>query len=355
VAERSARRARIERLLEAARILAHSGNFSGQAWRAAALTHSGLSQAGVELAIERCLERRVSDAELTLLLAGTPEAPHAHVLLSANVFVAALRAIAIGLAASERVSVRASRRDPGLANALHELTPGLFEIVPELAPAAGDRVWAYGADATLASLRASLPAGVWLHAHGHGFGAVVVEERDGRDPLAEARAIALDTLLFDQRGCLSPRVVCVRGSESAARELAEALAAELGKLELEVAPGPRSPPELAEARRWHDAAAYAFELFAAGSGLVSFSATGELSLPPVGRNLHVVGVSDPLRTLAPFHQHLTCVGVSASAELESQLRSALGGARFASLGEMQRPPLDGPVDRRHGPDGERSG
>jgi hypothetical protein len=348
MAETAERRARVEQLLAAARMLAKPENAEGRALRGRLLETTGLSEAGIELGIARSLETAPSAAELDALLDSTPESPRAHVLLSANVFVAALRAIAIGVASSERVQVRASRRDPALAAALHALVPNSFELTAELAPAPGEHFWSYGSDETLATLRKSLPPGVWFHEHGHGIGAVVADARTWAS--ADARAIALDTVLFDQRGCLSPRVVCVVGGREQAQSIAQAVAGELKALELELPPGPKSVEEAAEARQNRDAAAYAFELFDAGSGWVSLAP--EIVIPAAGRNLHVVPTTDAARALLPYSKHLTCIGTNAPPALLAELQDTFSGVRLTALGDMQRPPLDGPVDRRHGPRGE---
>lgn len=343
----SARRARVARLVEAARVLGNPQTDAGRSLRRRLLETSGLSAANIELGLTRCLEIEPVDEHLQALLASTPEAPHAHVRLSGNVFVAALRAIVIGLASSAQVSVRASRRDPALAEALQTLAPQLFELTTQLAPKPGDHFWSYGSDATLAEVKASLPSGVWFHHHGSGFGAAVV---DASALTAEqTRELALDSALFDQRGCLSPRVVCVIGSHEQALDVAKDLATELTALERELPPGPQDAAQAADARRDRDAAAYAFELFSAGSGWVSFAP--ELVVPPAGRNLHVSATPDPLRALTPFIQHITCIGTNADS-LAGQLRHTFGGARLVALGDMQRPPLDGPVDRRLDPRGE---
>ncbi|HVJ15452.1 MAG TPA: hypothetical protein VM686_08425, partial [Polyangiaceae bacterium] len=55
---------------------------------------------------------------------------------------------------------------------------------------------------------------------------------------------------------------------------------------------------------------------------------------------------DPARALAAFAPHLTCVSVSDGSSHREQLRAAFPGARLCALGEMQTPPLDGPVDLR---------
>lgn len=350
MAETGERRTRVERLLEAARVVADADSDAGRALRSQLLQTSGLSAAGIALGLSRCLETRATPEQLSQLLDSTPEAPRAHVLLSSNVFVAALRAIALGVASSRRVQVRASRRDPALAAALHSLTPDLFELTHELAPQPGAHFWAYAADATLAEIRSALPAGVWFHGHGSGIGAVVLDASALSDCEATARTIALDTALFDQRGCLSPRVVCVAGGRAQAQSLAEALASALAALERELPPGPASVEAAAEARKNRDAAAYAFELYDAGRGWVSLAA--RLVVPPVGRNLHVAWTPDPVQALAAFSPHLTCISAHVTPTLSAGLRAAFAGARLVGLGEMQCPPLDGPVDRRHSPLGE---
>ena len=78
----------------------------------------------------------------------------------------------------------------------------------------------------------------------------------------------------------------------------------------------------------------------------------ELLLPPAGRHLLVVPVArlEPaLLGLAPL---ITSAGCS-HAELEQQVQPWLPQARVCALGRMQMPLLDGPVDRRPDPAGER--
>ncbi|HYJ10963.1 MAG TPA: acyl-CoA reductase [Polyangiaceae bacterium] len=346
-----ARRARVERVLAAARLLAERDSDAGQALRRELLQTTGLSAAGVELGLG-CLETQPSERELGALLAATPEAPHAHVLLSGNVFVAALRAIAIACAASMRVSVRHSRRDPALARALARLLPDLVELVEEdLAPQAGDHLWAYGTDETLHALKGRLRKGVWFHGHGNGVGAVVVEPKV-LDLASAARRIALDTVVFDQRGCLSPRAVLVVGSAEQTREVALALTEALKALDVEVPLGPQSAAERASARREAAAARYACELFETSSGWVALAQETLPLFPGQARCLSVMRTLEPQMALLPLLPFLTCVGSAVSEPLATRLRGALPGARHAALGEMQHPPLDGPVDLRHGTRGE---
>lgn len=345
--ERQARRARVEELLAAARVLRDPSTADGRRLRARLRETTRLSGANIDLGLERCLEHELDDTQFAKLLSRVPKAPRALVLLSANVFVAPLRAIVLGRAAAPRVLVRASRRDPVLAEALAELAPNAFELVPELRAEPGDHYWAYGSDATLASLQSALPSGVVFHGHGSGLGAVVIDYRGGASELGElASAVALDTALFDQRGCLSPRLVCVLGSADAARSFAGALAAELERLQHALPPGAAPAEELAEQRRFADTARYAFEVFAAGQGLVSLALDGRVVVPPARRNLHVLQSENAMASLAGVGDHLTTLAIHGSSELRADLSAAFPGARACDPGCMQSPPLDGPVDLR---------
>jgi len=342
-----ARRARLEPLFASARSLADAGTERGQRARERLLASSGLSAQGVDFALARCLETAPDEAEIAALIRGTPSAQVAHVLLSANVFVAAHRAIAIALAASEQVRVRASRREPEMAELLLAGAPGAFELVAELSPRAGDRLWAYGSDETMDEVAVTLPAGVAFHAHGSGFGVAVLE---GSHSEAELRALlgalAEDIALFDQRGCLSPRVVLVNAEPALAGQLARELARELAELEQRVPRGQLSAGELSAITKYRDTAHFTGEVFEAGLGYVSLAHEARWLLPPTGRNIHVLATPNPLAALTPYRPLLTSCAFAGAPALGQALRQALPGARVCRFGEMQRPPFDGPVDRR---------
>jgi hypothetical protein len=341
----SARIARLEPLLESARALADPASERGRQARKRLVAATGLSPQGVDFALECCLEREPSGAELEALVRATAQAPKAHVLLSANVFVAAHRAIALGLAASAEVRVRVSRREPEMAELLWEGAQRSFQLVPELTPEPGDQLWAYGSDDTLLRLARALPPGVALHAHGSGFGLGVLAERPSSTELERLLLkLAEDTALFDQRGCLSPRLLLVAGGEELARDVAAQLAAQLEAVETRLPRGRLAAQELAEITAYRDAASYAGELFEAGHGLVSSSA--RFLLPPVGRNLHVLATNDLLQSLAKCADLVTSCAFHGDAALRASIARVLPGARVCDFGQMQRPPFDGPVDRR---------
>lgn len=353
---------RVERLLEVARRVAGPSAAARTELVARLQASSGLSPEGVEWALLQCLELTPTPAELTALIATVPVAPRAHVLLPAQVCVAALRALALALASAPQVFVKPSRRDPVLAEALGAQAAGLFTLVTQLEVAPGDHVWAYGADLTLEAVRRQLPAGAVLHAHGSGFGVAVVDLQSTRRGLPElAQCILTDTLAFDQRGCLSPRLVLVLGGPARAGELWRALGDALVCAEQRVPRGRLSLEEQAEATWYRQCAACFGEVFDNGAGLVSLRASNEHTsteaavqqlIPPAGRHLEIIPIAEldrVLETLAPW---LTSVGCS-EPELQAVVRRALPRARVCALGQMQRPPLDGPVDRRADPSGHR--
>src|SRR5579884_866613 len=91
----------VRRLLSAARAV-----YDGRARLSGELARStGLTPEGVELGFS-CLEREAADDDLRALVAAAGDASDVHVVLSANVFVAPLRALAVARAASARVTVR---------------------------------------------------------------------------------------------------------------------------------------------------------------------------------------------------------------------------------------------------------
>jgi hypothetical protein len=211
-----------------------------------------------------------------------------------------------------------------------------------------------------------------LHANGSGFGIAIVDlgsvvsAISGAIPRA-AEAIAEDTLAFDQQGCLSPRLVLVLGGYARARSLAVSLAEALAGAGRRVPRGRLSLDELGDVTWYRQCATCFGEVFDTAHGLVSLRssepgavaplASANLSelvrlLPPPGRNLEMIPISSleaALPALAPWITSAAC----SEPELALEVRRWLPRARICELGRMQRPPLDGPVDRRPDPAGER--
>ena len=333
---------RVEALLAAARVIADPTSDLGRRARPLLVESTGLSAENVELALTECLETAPSPDEIRTLVASVTPAPRAHVVLPANVFIAAHRAIALALASSPHVFVRPSRREPHFAALLAAAAPSLFVITPQIQPTPGDHVWAYGGDTSLDAIRASMPPGVHLHAQGPGYGVAVVDT--AHIDVETATALAADLVPFDQRGCLSPRATLVEGTLAAAERFAELLAQALTAAAERVPRGRLDADELADARAFRDAHAYSGRVFAAGPGCVAAS-DQRWEPAPVGRHLLVTSSKDVIGTLQQRKGALTAIGV-ASADDQQRLERFFPSARISRLGTMQRPAFDGPADRR---------
>lgn len=342
-AEASARRVR--RATALAQRIADRDDSLGKEARRDLVVTSGLSPEGVDLALTEHLETAISDEDLASLLGAVARAPRCHVILAANVCTAALRAIALALATSDAVTIRPSRRDPGLALILaRELGIAITDVI---AAQPGDALHVSGSDATIADVRAATAEGVRVHGHGTGLGIAVLGA--GADLDASARALAADVIPFDQRGCLSPRFALVEGGEDRAAALAAALHAALRDLGERVPRGPLDDATLAEIALYNAAIDAVGERFTGSQHVVGLDpAPRALLLPPSARVLHVVPARaiDAERLLAPWTRFVTTVGAAGGGALLDAARALAPEARFAPLGRMQRPPLDGPVDRR---------
>jgi hypothetical protein len=328
--------ARVRLLVHAANRVAHDPEAID-----ALTAHGPLSRGGVELALREHLELTPSDAEIAQLLAAAPShTEHTTVILAANVFVGALRALAVAAASSAHVHVRPSRRDPLFATALVQAARTLgaewisLHTARDLKDVRG-AVHVYGRADTVAAVRAGVGPEIAVYAHGPGFSVAWVDTDDA------APLLARDIVPFDQRGCLSPRVTYVLGEERA-RSFAASLSRELGS-----SPVPRGALDEAEKAEWtryvDTWAMAALDLHEGSEHVVVVTdAAAPFALAPVGRAMHVV-VLEAAEQLAipltPFESQLVAI-----AGAPESLR--LARVRRCALGHLQRPPFDGPVDLR---------
>ena len=204
-------------------------------------------------------------------------------------------------------------------------------------------VHVYGHDETIALVRQQTAARV----RGHGSGMGVVWLSSNADVEASARALADDVVVFDQRGCLSPRIALLQGDEARAALFAEALHQELERGAALVPRGEVPAEARAEAARYLTTMTYAGRaLVGSQHGLGIGPPEAALVLPPPYRHLHLVACPSLAlgsALLAPFAKGVVTLGSDDPAAARAL---APGGARVAVLGAMQRPPLDGPVDLR---------
>lgn len=294
---------------------------------------TGLSEQNIERAWRHSFERQASGVQLVSLLASVRPASHVFVVMSANVFTSALRALALALAASARVTLVPSRRDPVLARALVRDWDGPEVDIAHELPAVfvpGAAVHAYGSDTTMAKLRELLPRDVPIWAHGSGFAVAYLPTAEQE----QARRLARDVTLFDQRGCLSPRMVYASNHLRFARMMFEALQDE----EKHYPRGMLLADERAEQQRWTDTAAFAGLLLQSDSCSVT-GADRAAMLPPTGRHVLVVPLHAP--PMAGSLHYLTQIVCS-----DAPPSWAPAHVRIVAPGSAQCPPLDGPVDMR---------
>jgi len=351
-ARRAARR-RVLAIVAAGRRLATPTDPLGARARQRLPASTGLSPAGVELALGEHLEVAPGDAELAALLDRAGAAAACHVLLSANVCTAPLRALACAVATAPVVALRPSRRDPVVAELLVEALKqdhdfdGEVRLVSSLAPTGGDEVHLYGSDETLATVAATLPPGVSLRAHGTGLGVGLVEADD--DLAAVAAALATDVVVFDGKGCLTPRFALVMGPATCAERLATELDAALTEQARQVPRGSLDGAERAALSRYQHLVDSLGQGHWAAHHAVGFDpAPTQLVLPPAARCIHVAPVSAASleRLLAPWATLVTALGCRRDGPLGKRARALCPAARISPAGRMQTPPLDGPVDRR---------
>jgi len=317
------------------------------------LEHLGeLSPEGVELALSSHLEVGATDSELAAFVGAAVPSRRVAVVLSANVCTAPLRALALALASAPSILVKPSRRDPVLAELLAETVPGVSQVqsledaLTRLAP--GDELHAYGSDETLAAIAAkSQPYGVRMRGHGTGFGLATVEADD--DPAEAAAALAASLVPFDGRGCLSPRLAFIDGGAARARAFAEELHRALGELGERVPRGPLAAAERAELALHRRALELVGAAWEGPHHMVSLDTAPESLAPaPAHRAIALVAASaaNAVPLLAPWSRFVTCVGRRRPGALNRAVEAITPFARAAPLDAMQRPPFDGPVDRR---------
>jgi hypothetical protein len=220
-------------------------------------------------------------------------------------------------------------------------------------------VVATGSDAAVAAVRSRLAPWQRLVARGHRLSLAAL----GREALSSdrlpgaARRLALDVALWDQLGCLSPQAVFAEG-EAEADVLAEALAAELARLE---ASAPRGAIEAqaaasiaheradAELRR---AAHQRVTLHASEN--TAWTVVREIDREPRPAPLHrfvrvhpVAGAAELLAAVAPYGRHLAAVAIEGfGADTGDLVRGllGLGASRVCRVGRLQAPPLTWPQD-----------
>ncbi|MCC6764378.1 MAG: hypothetical protein IT293_06915 [Deltaproteobacteria bacterium] len=287
-------------------------------------------------------------------------------VLAGNVPGVGVFGIAAALLAGVPSLVKPAAREPFLPALLVE---SIAALAPELRPAiavapwrggsealdaaafgAVDLVLAYGRDETLSRIAARKPARLLRHGDRTSIALVA---RAALGPRT-ARALAYQTALYDQQGCLSPRVVFVEDADRRDVDLFSALvAAELGVLEHEL---PRIPPELGarasvwrwlERERWRaqEGADVSVHGGRDGAGSVVCDRTPDWSTGPSFRHLVLIpvatlaGAAEPLRRLAGTIEAVGYAGPVESLAEAAAVAAAAGAHRFCPLERLQAPPF----------------
>ena len=276
------------------------------------------------------------------------------------------------LLARSGLLVRPSRSEPGLAalfaRSLADLAPGLGrsaavcwwpredEIPWRPIVKESGKVIVYGGEEAVRGIRALLPGGADLVAYGPKLGLAVL--LPDADPEEAPRALARDVCAYEQRGCVSPRILLTPPglSRAAAREAERALCEWVKENEV----GPLTPEQATALRQLR--AGIEFGEGADGPRLVGDpeelrwtvleGGPPELraeALPRVLRVYGVEGIGEVRRLLFSLDGRVQAVGYAGRegrGEL-SEAAAAAGVARLCPLGTTAWPPADWRHDGRH--------
>jgi hypothetical protein len=250
--------------------------------------------------------------------------------------------------------------DPEVAAALAVVYwPGGRETLENVALRRADAIAVYGDDQTVAELRNRAPVTTRFLAYHHRVSVGVVGVAALEEPLAAASAasVANAVAIFDQRGCVSPRIIYVEeGAAVSPRAFASLLAEHLGDLEHELPSGKLDPAEASALHQMRGTA----ELVAASdptsepctevhhggeaSWTVIFDHELKDPLPCLGRTVRVVPLTNVEQLpdlLARAGAHLQTVGTAGLGDRAQGLASRLGRAgvsRVVPFSEVPFPP-----------------
>lgn len=299
------------------------------------------------------------------------------VLLAGSIPMPTLLSLTLPLALHSPVLARPASRDP--------VTPALFaaclaEIDPELARCLeivsfpnddeaclaafldSPCVLATGSDDTVAAISARVAPTTRLVAFGHRLSIVAIGSRElSEAELGELAAqLALDIVLWDQLGCLSPVAIYFEASRDRADRLAEELARALRASEESL---PRGDADVTVAGAIRREREEALLRRAAGQDVVIHSDAGtrwtvirecdtQWRPAPLHRFIRIHPAQDQdslLAAIAPLGPHLAAVALAGFGEATAQLTrrfAELGASRVCAPGTLQSPPLGWHHDNR---------
>lgn len=272
-----------------------------------------------------------------------------------------------GLLVRSGVLVKTSRREPGLAaefaRSLARRDPLLGRSVAVTWWPGGERppparswvkhsgkVVVYGGDEAVTGVRSMLPPGSDLVVYGPKVGVGVVLQDAGAAVAAEA--LARDVCAYEQRGCVSPRLVFTLG-KGARETVAEELSRALGRLVKDTDRARLTPAEASAIRGLRSEV----ELGAHGQDARVVGPVDDLgwtvitgsrphietrALPRVVRVYSAPDLESWGRLLQPLRGRVQAVGYAGESGRQHLAREAavLGACRVAPFGRLAWPPVD---------------
>lgn len=204
--------------------------------------------------------------------------------------------------------------------------------------AQADLVLAYGQDETMAVLKKYLAPGATFIAHGHAESAALIFKPGAN--LNYLEKLTYDFLSYDQRGCLSPRVVWVEeGGELSAADCARVFSETvLPPMAQQLPRGGLFPGEAAEILHQRSLSRFHGPVYCGADWTVCYDEKQDWSTVALPRFI----VFRPFRTidelnkiLLPIRSHLICLGHTGPQTTLAQLHLN-PATRFCALGEMQK-------------------
>lgn len=186
-----------------------------------------------------------------------------------------------------------------------------------------------------------------LMGYGHKVSAAVIVDDGTAQTMALASSVALDAVMWHQRGCFSARGVIFCGSAPRAQAFAQRLGAAIAQVERELQATTLPEAELIKRAQARGVAEFQGELFGDGVGWVQWddgAFRGVSASPHVLTFHHIEQMSQLAQMFAlPAKQLQGCALGMAGAELASRRSWALalaqlGFTRICQPGQLQSPP-----------------
>jgi hypothetical protein len=244
--------------------------------------------------------------------------------------------------------------EPAFAGMLRVRTWSNHESARE-AIAQADAVVAFGRDETMRAIRSHCKPGARFIPHGHrtSIGYIPREALPSISAARNiARAAALDALLYDGEGCLSPHALFVeRGGTIAPEAFASVFAAACDEVATTYPALANEPAPAAigyrNRMRFRAEALGSGAVHPGGNGphLIVFDPPRDEPPPLLPRTLGLYPVDAPEAMLASVREHgLPLEGLGSAARPRAELLEAFvatGASRITTLGRLQDPPLSG--------------